>query len=114
MDIILFAWPDWPEEWRDIAVILYGFTGTLLFAVALIFTIIIGLITTSVALKTRGILKDNVQPAMENVKATTSTVRTTVTFVSEYAINPVAKAYGTYQGARRFVSVLARFRGKGE
>ncbi len=110
MDITLLAWP---EEWRDVAVIVYTVTGTVLFVVALIFTIVIGLITTATVLKARGILKNNVQPAMENVKATTSTVRTTVTFVSEYAIKPVAKAYGTFQGARTFVSVLARFRGRG-
>lgn len=111
MDITLLAWP---EEWRDVAVIAYTVAGTVLFVVALVFTVVIGLITTATVLKARGILKNNVQPAMENVKATTSTIRTTVTFVSEYAISPVAKAYGTYRGARRFVSVLARFRGRGE
>ena len=103
----------WPEEVRDIVIIVSGSIGVIVFTVMLFFTLVIGVLLTSLVLKTRGIMKENVQPAMENVKATTSTVRTTVTLVSEYAINPVAKAYGTYQGARRFVSVLARFRGKG-
>ncbi len=103
----------WPEEVRDYVIIVSGSIGVIVLIAMLFFTLVIGVLVTSLVLKTRGIIKDKVQPAMENVKATTSTVRTTVTFVSEYAINPVAKAYGTYQGARRFVSVLARFRGRG-
>lgn len=109
MDISLLL--AWPEEWRDVAIIVYTTIGVLLFAVMLIFTIIIGLLTMGVVLRTRRILKDNVSPAAQNVQATTATVRSTVTLVSEYAITPVAKAYGSAAGARKFVSVLARFRG---
>jgi hypothetical protein len=110
MDTLLLTWP---EQWRDIAIIVYTAAGTLLFGVMLIFTIVIGLMTTATVLRTRRLLKDNVQPALENVQATTATVRTTVSFVSEYAISPVAKVYGTYAGARKFVSVISRFRGGG-
>jgi hypothetical protein len=110
MEISLIAWP---EEVRDIAIIVYVSVGAVAFVLMAIFTLIVGSILTSTVLKVRGIVKDNVQPAAQNVQAATSTVRTTVTFVSEYAINPVAKAYGSYHGARRFISVLARFRGKG-
>lgn len=109
MDInLLLAWPD---EWRDVWIMVYMTIGVLVFGVMLIFTFIIGLLTASVVLRTRRILKDNVSPAAENVQATTATVRSTVTLVSEYAITPVAKAYGTAAGARKFVSVIARFRG---
>lgn len=108
MDISLLL--AWPEEWRDVAIIVYTTAGVILFGVMLIFTIIIGLITTATVLRTRRILKDNVTPALENVQATTATVRSTVTLVSEYAITPVAKVYGTAAGARKFVSVISRFR----
>ena len=111
MEIGLIAWP---EEVRDIAIIVYVSVGAIAFLIMAFFTVLVGVIATSTFLKARSIMKDNVQPAIQNVQATTSTVRTTVTFVSEYAINPVAKAYGSYHGARRFISVLARFRGKGD
>jgi len=101
----------WPEEWRDLAIIIYMFLGVVVLGVMLLFTIIIGLITTGTILRVRRILKDNVQPAAQNVQATTATVRSTVSLVSEYAITPVAKVYGTAAGARRFVSVISRFRG---
>ena len=110
MEIALLQWP---EEVRDYVIIVSGSIGVILFIAMLFFTVVIGVLVTSLVLKTRGIMKDNVQPAIENVQATTSTVRSTVTLVSEYAITPVAKAYGTAQGARKFVSVLARFRGRG-
>ena len=103
----------WPEEVRDYVIIVSGSVGVIVFAVMLFFTLVIGVLVTSLVLKTRSVMRENVQPALENVKATTSTVRTTATLLSEYAINPLAKAYGTYQGARRFVTVLTRFRGKG-
>jgi len=111
MEISLLAWP---EEYRDIAIIVYVSVGAVAFVLMAFFTVIVGWLATSTVLKARRIVKDNVQPAMQNVQETTATVRTTVTFVSDYAIKPVAKAYGAYRGASRFVSVLARFRGKGE
>ena len=111
MEISLIAWP---EEVRDIAIIVYVSVGAVAFVLMALVTLVVGWLATSTVLKARRILRDNVQPAMQNVQATTSTVRTTVTFVSEYAIKPVAKAYGGYRGARQFISVLARFRGKGD
>lgn len=108
MDISLLL--AWPEEWRDLAIIVYMTIGVVLLGFMLLFTIIIGLITTSLVLRVRRILKDNVTPSLENVQATTATVRSTVTLVSEYAIAPVAKVYGTAAGARKFVSVITRFR----
>lgn len=101
----------WPEEVRDVAIIVYMTIGTVLLAVMLLFTFIIGVISIRTVLRVRRILKDQVQPSLENVQATTATVRSTVTLVSEYAITPVAKAYGAAAGARKFVSVIARFRG---
>lgn len=113
MDILLASWPDWPEEWRDILLIVYCAVGIVVFFLMFFFILIVGGISTRTAFLARRILKDQVQPTMENVQATTATVRSTVTLVSEYAVTPVAKAYGTAAGARKFISVLARFRGRG-
>lgn len=104
---------DTPEEWRDLFLMMFTAAGTIVLIVALFFTLVIGMITTATVLRTRRILKDSVSPALENVRATTTTVRTTVEFVSDYAVRPVAKAYGTFAGARKFVTVLARVRRKG-
>lgn len=111
MDILLASWPDWPEEWRDILLIVYCAVGIVVFSFLLFFTLIIGGVTTRTAFLVRRIIRDEVQPSLENVRETTGTVRSTVTVVSEYAVTPVAKAYGAAAGARRFVAVIARFRG---
>ncbi len=96
------------EELRDWFIIAYTGLGALLFFVAIFFTIIVGLLSTGTVLRTRRILKDNVVPALENVRETTESVRGTVTFISDYAVNPVVKVYGAAAGARRFVTVIAR------
>lgn len=104
---------DTPEEWRDLFLMMFTAAGTIVFILSFFFIAVIGMIATTTMLRTRRILKDNVGPAMENVRMTTSTVRTTVDFVSDYAVRPVAKAYGTFAGARKFVTVISRMRRKG-
>jgi hypothetical protein len=95
-------------ELRDWFIIVYTGLGALLFFIALFFTIVVGLLSTGTVLRTRRILKESIAPAMENVRETTENVRGTVAFVSDYAVNPVVKAYGAAAGARRFVAVIAR------
>ncbi len=98
------------SDWRDIAVIAYSVAGTLAFTFFLIFTVIIGFVTWRTISRVNGILKTSVQPALNNVRDTTESVRGSVTFISDNAVKPVVKTYGVYAGARRFISVLARFR----
>lgn len=105
---------DTPEEWRDLFMMCFMVAGTLLFLVTIFFTVVLGYLSTSTVLRTRRLLKNNVQPALENVRGTTETVRGTVTFVSDNAVRPVVKVYGAAAGARRFVSVVARFTGRKE
>ena len=100
---------DTPEEWRDVIIMSFMVAGTLLFLVGIAFTLILGFLSTSTVLRTRKMLKVNVQPALENVRETSETVRGTVTFVSDNAVKPVVKVYGAAAGARRFVAVVARF-----
>ncbi|MDO8615910.1 MAG: hypothetical protein Q7T33_09290 [Dehalococcoidia bacterium] len=100
---------DTPEEWRDLFIMCFMVAGTLLFLVGTVFTIILGVLSAGVVMRTRRLLKMNVQPALENVRETTSTVRGTVTFVSDNAVRPVVKVYGVAAGARRFIAVVGRF-----
>ena len=101
------------EDVRDYSVIAYTASGTVVFVVMFFFTVIIGLLTWRTISRVNRLLKNNVQPALGNVRETTETVRSTVSFISDNAIKPVVKVYGTYAGARRFIAVLARFRRPG-
>ncbi len=102
------GWIDTPEDWRDVFIMAYMAAGILLFLVATIFTVIIGLLTVSAVRKTRRILTGNLQPTLENVRETSQTVRGTAAFVSDYAVRPVVRAYSTYAGARRFITTFVR------
>ena len=100
---------DTPEEWRDLFIMCFMVAGTLLFLVTTVLTIVVGVLSTGAVMRARQILKINVQPAMENVRETTSTIRGTVSFVSDNAVKPVVKVYGVAAGARRFIAVVGRF-----
>jgi hypothetical protein len=106
------GWLDTPEEWRDFFIMCFAAAGTFLFLVAIFFTVVLGLLGTGTFLRTRRILKDSVGPALENVKQTTGTVRATVSFISDHAVTPVVKAYSLMAGARRFLVVVTRLRGR--
>jgi len=103
------GWVNTPQDWRDVFIMTFMVAGTLLFIFGTIFTIITGLLTIGVVSRLRRILKDNLQPAVENVRETSASVRTTVTFISDHAVMPVVRAYGAYAGARRFIVVFMRF-----
>ncbi|HET9475977.1 MAG TPA: hypothetical protein VFP63_00670 [Dehalococcoidia bacterium] len=103
------GWIDTPQDWRDVFIMAFTFAGTLVFLLGIIFTILIGTTSFLTVNKARSILKNSVQPTMENVRTTTENVRGTVGFISDNAVKPVVRVYSTYAGARRFVAVLARF-----
>ncbi len=96
------------NDWRDVAVISYGFTGTIAFLLIIVFTLLIGVLSVMTINRTRSILKNSVQPTIESVRQTSESVRGTVEFISDYAVTPVVKTYGTVAGARQFIVVLMR------
>jgi hypothetical protein len=109
------GWIDTPEEWRDLFIMMYMVAGTITFLLAIFFTLIIGFLSSGLLMRTRGLVKDSVVPTLENVRATSENVRgasremrTTITFVSDHAIMPVIRVYGTAAAARRFVAVFAK------
>ncbi len=103
------GWVNTPQDWRDVFIMSFMVAGTLLFLFGILFTIIVGLLTARAVSRFRGILKDNLQPALENVRETSESVRGSVTFISNYAVTPVVRVYSAYAGARRFIVVFMRF-----
>lgn len=97
------------QEFRDITIISFTIAGTVLFVVGIIFTIILGGLSWGAVSRARGVMKNSVQPTMENVRETTENVRGTVAFISDHAVTPVVRTYGFVAGARRFIVVVSRF-----
>ncbi len=102
------------QDLRDVTIISFTIAGTVLFLIAIIFTVVIGWATKSTVSKVKGVMSDSVQPTLENVRETTENVRGTVAFVSDYAVTPVVRTYGIIAGARRFMVVVSRFRRRSE
>ncbi len=97
------------QDFRDVTLIAYTIAGTVLFLIAIVFTLVLGLLSLGTMWRARGILKNSLQPAAESLRETSDNLRTTVAFVSDYAITPVVRVYSVYVGARRFVTVILRF-----
>lgn len=97
---------DTPEEWRDFFIMCFTVAGTIVFLLTIGFTLVLGYLSTTTLLRTRRLLK-TVQPTLENVRETTSTIRNTVAFVSDTAVKPVVTTYGAIAGARRFMAVIS-------
>jgi SNF family Na+-dependent transporter len=102
------------QDLRDVTIISFCIAGTVLFLIAIIFTVVIGWGTKSTVSKVKGVVSDSVQPTLENVRETTENVRGTVAFVSDHAVTPVVRTYGIIAGARRFMVVVSRFRRRSE
>lgn len=103
------GWIDTPQDWRDFFLMCFTVAGTILFLISIIFTIAIGWMTFLTVNRARSIMKNSLQPTIENVRQTSENVRGTVSFVSDNAVKPVVRVYSTYAGARRFVAVLVKF-----
>jgi hypothetical protein len=100
------------EETRDYAIIAYAVAGTLAFVFILLVTLATGFLSLNILSRIRRILKDNVQPATQNVKATTENLRGTVSYISDTAVKPVVTVYGVAAGAKRFVGVVTKVTGR--
>lgn len=97
------------QDFRDVTIISFTIAGTVLFLIAIILAVVIGGVTAATAFRLRGLVKNSVQPSLENVRETTGNVRSTVAFISDHAVTPVVRTYGIFAGARRFIVVVSRF-----
>ncbi len=102
------------QEWRDVVMIAFMLVGLLAFFAIFLVTVALGFLGMGIMSRVRSILKDNIQPASINVKATAENIRGSVEYVTETAVKPVAKVYGAAAGAKRFVGVVTRFAGRGK
>jgi hypothetical protein len=103
------GWIDTPEDWTMVFIMAYCAAGVMVFLIGTVLAIVTGFLSISTVNTTRRVVQANVGPALENVRETTSTVRGTVSYVSDNAVKPIIRAYSTYAGARQFVTVMMRF-----
>ncbi|MEX2225796.1 MAG: hypothetical protein WEB52_05030 [Dehalococcoidia bacterium] len=101
------------ETFRDWVIIFMGIAVAAFFVVAMVITIVLGLLLRALLKKSNSVLDDNVRPLLDSARSTTNQVRGTVTFVSEAAVTPIVRAYGVAAGVRRAASVIAGLTGAG-
>ncbi len=94
------------QDLRDVTIVAFGIAGTLLFLVAIIVTIVVGLTATGAFRAIRRLVDDNVKPMIGSVQGT-------VTFVSDTTVSPIIRAYSIYAGVRRGLGTLSGLRERG-
>jgi phage tail tape-measure protein len=87
------------QDVRDVCIIAFTIAGTLLFLIAIIVTVVVGLSANAAFQAARKLLREGVTPMVDNVRGT-------VTFISDTAVSPIIRAYGFYAGVRRGMGVL--------
>jgi len=101
------------ETFRDWVIIFMGIAVAAFFVVAMVITIVLGLLARALLKKTNSVLDDNVRPLLDSARSTTNQVRGTATFVSDAAVTPIIRAYGVAAGVRRAAGVIAGLTGAG-
>jgi hypothetical protein len=97
---------------RDIIIIAAGSLLILLLLAAFIITVVLGLSVRALINAVRGLVKDDVQPLLNESKDTLHKVQGTVSFVSESAVQPVVRVSAAVAGTRRALAVLSGFAGR--
>jgi len=103
--------PLFVATFRDWVIIFMGIAVAAFFFVALVLTIVLGLLTRALLQKMSALLDDSVKPLLGSAKETADNAKGTVAYVSEAAVTPVVRAYGVVAGVRRAASVLAGLAG---
>jgi hypothetical protein len=100
-------------DFRDLVVIVYGILGILLFLVLIV--VAVGIFFTirgaTKAIRTR--FEAQVDPALEELRATASNVRGASEFWADHAVSPLIKTVATVRGARRGLRSAASLVGRG-
>jgi len=87
---------------RDVAIIILALES-----------IIIGILLVFLIFQIQGLirlLKEEIQPILDSVNETASTVRGTTAFVSDTVVSPVMRIAGLISALRRIIDVLTRRR----
>ena len=88
------------QDVRDVTIIAFTIAGTILFLVAIVVTVVVGMAATGAFRAARRLVDEGVKPMVNNV-------RETVTFVSESAVSPIIRICGFISGIRRALAVLS-------
>ena len=92
---------------RDWVIIFMGIAVAVFFSVALVFTIVLGLLSRMLLKKSLSLIDENVKPTLTSVKASADNVKGTTSYVSQAAVTPIVKAYGVAAGVRRAAGVIS-------
>jgi hypothetical protein len=98
---------------RDWVIIVTGIIIGAFFFVALVLTVVLGLIVKALLGKVSSLLDDNVKPLLGTAKQTADHVKGTTSFMSGAAVTPIVRGYGVVAGVRRAVGVIAGLTGAG-
>ena len=88
------------QDVRDVTIIAFTIAGTVLFLVAIIVTVVVGLAATGAFQAARRLIDEGVKPMVSNVRGT-------ATFISDTAVSPIIRACGLISGVRRGLGVLS-------
>lgn len=98
---------------RDWVIIFMGIAVAAFFVVAMVMTLVLGLLTRSLLKKTSSVMDENLKPLLDSAKQTTDGVKGTASYVSNAAVTPIIKTYGVVAGVRRAAGVLTGLTGSG-
>jgi hypothetical protein len=100
------------SDLRDWVIVVYGIVGIVFFFIALIVTLFMFITVKGLIGAVRSALDDSVVPALHSVKDAADTVRGTTDFVGRTAVAPIFKAYGTFAGLKKGLTVLSNLKGR--
>ncbi|HYM16601.1 MAG TPA: hypothetical protein VEZ14_13675 [Dehalococcoidia bacterium] len=103
--------PLFVATFRDWVIIFMGIAVAAFFFVALVMTIVLGLLARALLKKASALLDDSVKPLLGSAKETADSVKGTAGYVSEAAVTPIVRAYGVVAGVRRAAGVITGLAG---
>ena len=103
--------PLFVATFRDWVVIFMGIAVAAFFVVALVMTIVLGLLGRIVLRKTSALLDESVKPLLGSAKQSADNIKGTTAYVSNAAVTPIVRTYGVVAGVRRAAGVIAGLAG---
>jgi hypothetical protein len=103
--------PLFVATFRDWVVIFMGIAVAAFFVVALVVTIVLGLLARIVLSKTSTLLDESVKPLLGSAKQSADNIKGTTAYVSNAAVTPIIRTYGVVAGVRRAAGVIAGLTG---
>ena len=103
--------PLFVATFRDWVIIFMGIAVAAFFFVALVMTIVLGLLGRVALKRSIALMDESVKPLLGTAKETADSVKGTTAYVSQAAVTPIIRAYGVVAGVRRAAGVIAGLTG---